>query len=204
MDDIFKLLLLSVIISFLGFVTENLWLAFTKGYIDNRNMRLPFLPGYGVLVIGFYLLFGTPDKMSFEFFENQQLNAFSYFLLASLTVSVGELLLGTFTEKFVRIIYWDYSWIPFHLTRYTSLPTSLGFATIIYLFMAYCFMPIMNLLSLIPAALLGPAAVILFAITCFDNLYCYAIMYRTHDFYCRWRIHLPRMIPDLNMLINRE
>jgi uncharacterized membrane protein len=107
-------------------------------------------------------------------------------------VSIGELLLGIFTEKFVGIIYWDYSWIPFHMTRYTSLPTSLGFACIIYFFMNHCFTPIMNLLSLLPDALLGPIAVILFTITCADNLYCYWIMYRTHDLYCRWRIHLFR------------
>ena len=33
-------------ISFLGFCVENLWLAITKGYMDNRNMLFPFLFGY--------------------------------------------------------------------------------------------------------------------------------------------------------------
>ena len=186
----FKLMLLSVIISFLGFVTENLWLLFTKGYIDNRSMILPFLSGYGILVIGFYLLFGTPAEMRFEISDNQLSNDVVYYLLAFLTVSVGEILLGSFVEKAIGIIYWDYSWIPFHLTRYTSLPTSLGFALIIMLFMKYCFTPIMNWLSLVPDTLLFPSAFFLFGFTCLDTLHSFAVMYKTHNLYCLWRITL--------------
>jgi hypothetical protein len=30
-------------VSFLGFCLENIWLLLRKGYVDNRNMSLPFL-----------------------------------------------------------------------------------------------------------------------------------------------------------------
>ena len=48
--DIYSLGIMVAVISFLGFCLENLWLAATKGFIDNRNMHLPFLMGYGVFV----------------------------------------------------------------------------------------------------------------------------------------------------------
>lgn len=41
-------ILMAVLVSFLGFVVEDGWLALTKGYIDNRNMHLPF---YSAMVL---------------------------------------------------------------------------------------------------------------------------------------------------------
>ena len=58
--DIYSLGIMVAVISFLGFSLENLWLSLTKGFIDNRNMNAPFLMGYGLLVVGMYLLLGTP------------------------------------------------------------------------------------------------------------------------------------------------
>ncbi len=55
--------LLIALILFMGFWVENIWIAVTKGYIDNRNFRLPFLLGYGLFVVGFALCFGTPDNV---------------------------------------------------------------------------------------------------------------------------------------------
>ena len=50
------------IISFLGYCVENIWLAVTQQYINNRNMYFPFLLGYGLAVVGIYLIVGTPKK----------------------------------------------------------------------------------------------------------------------------------------------
>jgi len=61
--EVTSLLILVLVIFFLGFVLENIWLACTKGYMDNRNMSLPFLLGYGLLVVGMYLLLGIPEQM---------------------------------------------------------------------------------------------------------------------------------------------
>ena len=189
---IFELMLAAVIISFVGFAIENTWLMFTKGYMDNRNMTLPFLLGYGVLMVFFYLLFGTPSELRFENPENRFTSGEIYFVLAFLTVSAGEILLGMLTEKYIGIVYWNYSWIPLHLTKYTSLPTSLGFASIIELFMTYCFPPIMNAISILPESLLPPVAIILFSALCTDTVHSFWKMYTNHDLYCRWKLNMPR------------
>ena len=59
-------------------------------------------------------------------------------------VSIGEILLGFFVEKTGHFYYWNYSSIPLHFTKYTSVPTSLGFALIITLFMNYAYVPLLK------------------------------------------------------------
>ncbi len=134
------------LISFLGFCVEDLWLSVTKGYMDNRNMIFPFLLGYGLAMGAIYLLFGTPDKMTFLGRElpvaNVKIRSLLYFLAVFLCVSAGEILVGKTVELTCHFCWWDYSWIPLHITRYTSVPTSLGFAALIYLFMDKLFVPI--------------------------------------------------------------
>ena len=45
-----------ILISFVGFLVENIWNLLTSGQIDNRNMHLPFILGYGLAILGVYLL----------------------------------------------------------------------------------------------------------------------------------------------------
>ncbi len=139
--DLYELGIMAALISFLGFILENIWLALTKGYIDNRNMNLPFLLGYGLAVVALYLAFGIPSEFSFLLPEEAETwrRVVIYFLCVMLCVSVGEILLGTATEKLCRIEYWNYSWILLHITKYTSLPTSTGFAALVTFFMEHCF-----------------------------------------------------------------
>ena len=49
--NIYAIGIMTAIVSFLGFVVENIWLAISKGYINNRNMNTPFLLGYGLLIM---------------------------------------------------------------------------------------------------------------------------------------------------------
>ena len=189
--NIFKLMLLSVIISFLGYMTENIWLMFTKGYMDNRNMVFPFLSGYGILVVGFYLIFGLPSENGFDIL---------YYMQAFFTVCLGEILLGTLTEKYLGIVYWNYSWIPLHLTKYTSLPTSLGFAFLIMLFMRYAFTPAMDAISLLPKGMLCHTACFLFVIINLDTLHGFMEMRKSHKSYTLWRIELPRNAKDTSVI----
>ena len=126
---IYTWLVIIIICSFIGFIIENLWLGIRYGYFDNRNMNLPFLLGYGVAAVVFFFALGIPGEVP----------DVKYFLCAFSMVSVGEILLGVIVEKTCGIHYWDYSNLPFHLTRYTSLFTSLGFAYIITKFMRHCF-----------------------------------------------------------------
>lgn len=131
-------LVMSSFISFLGFLTENIWLAARKKYIDNRNMHAPFLFGYGIAVMGLYFIMGTPS--CFRFFgtpseSGEAAQFIAYFILTFIIVSLGEMALGTIIEKTCGLIWWDYTAIPMHITRYTSIPTSFGFTIIIVTFM---------------------------------------------------------------------
>ena len=98
-QDVYVLGMMIALISFLGFLVENLWLALTKGYINNRNMNAPFLVGYGMLVVAMYFLFGTPDEMNLP--KRMRKRATTryrryalYFLGAMLFVCIGEIVLG--------------------------------------------------------------------------------------------------------------
>lgn len=146
--EVFALCLIITIVSFLGFVVENVWLAVTKGFMDNRNMCLPFLLGYGLAMVAIYLMFGTPTaprlfKKKLQI-ESAFLRALVYLLIVMTCVSLGEVVLGTIVEKSCGIIWWDYTRLPMHITRYTSVPTSLGFGMLITIFMRYFFEPLYN------------------------------------------------------------
>ena len=140
-------IIMLTIISFIGFCFEDIWMIFRHGVLDNRNMYLPFLFGYGLLILVLYYIFGTPKNL----FNKYKIKGFKkyiiYFLISMVIVSIGELLLGICVEKFLGYSYWNYSTIPLHITKYTSIPTSIGFALVITLFMNYIFEPLRNKIS---------------------------------------------------------
>ncbi len=146
--EIFALCLIITIVSFLGFVVENVWLSITKGFIDNRNMTLPFLLGYGIAIVLIYILFGTPGQLKILGFDTGIKSTFAqtviYYFAVIVCVSVGEIALGTFVEKTCGIIWWDYTRLPMHITRYTSVPTSMAFSMGITVFMRRFFTPLMH------------------------------------------------------------
>ena len=192
--DIYSIGIMAALISFLGFLLENIWLAFTKGYIDNRNMKFPFLFGYGLLVIAMHLCLGTPSgftaKVCAAFKLPEFVGKILYFLTVMVIVSTGEIMLGPFMEKTCHIEYWNYSWIPFHFTKYTSIPTSIGFALVISLFEEYCFCPVVQFADKIPLFFKMPAATILVGIMTADMICSFAVMKRIKGFNVRWRIQL--------------
>ena len=85
------MLIMTAFISFLGFALENIWLSVRKGYMDNRNMFAPFLRGYGVAVMGFYLLLGTPENPRIyrmrPWQNDPNLRLAAYFIIVFLCVS---------------------------------------------------------------------------------------------------------------------
>lgn len=147
------------IISFLGYCVENIWLAVTQQYINNRNMYFPFLLGYGLTVVGIYLIVGTPRKWLRRKPAKKFAIYLAYFFLMVVIVSIGEILLGKTVEYFCEFTYWNYEKLPFHLTKYTSLPTSMGFAGIIEFFMEYLMEPILNKVQQLPETTLQLLAV---------------------------------------------
>lgn len=146
----YSLILVSVVASFLGFWVENFFISFSHGFIDNRNMVLPFLFGYGLSILAYYFLFGTPNSPLFfgKPIALKGVAATVYsFVVAFLGVSIGEIIVGHLTEWACGIVWWNYSAIPLHITRYTSVPTSLAFASLITVYMKFFFDPLTNLFS---------------------------------------------------------
>lgn len=186
-------LLMTVLCSFLGFALENIWLAARKGFMDNRNMFTPLLLGYGIAVMAFYFVLGTPGNLRFFGIPSKsgaKAQFGAYFLLTFVLVSVGEILLGTAIEKTCGIIWWDYTSIPMHITRYTSVPTSLGFTVVIVTFMDCFFERIMDaLMTLDPtrSCIFGGT---LFAISAADLIFNLVRMRRTGSLMTLWKLDL--------------
>lgn len=175
-----ELFAMAALVSLLGFLTENTWMLIRSGFIDNRNMNLPFLLGYGLAVVGMYLLIGTPKKGHYVL----------YFTLVFLFVSLGEILLGFTVEKVCGFYYWDYTNLPMHLTRYTSFFTSLGFSTIITLFMHYCYEPLMEFFHKKMTPRAKRVAVIVFVLLLLDMFYSFHLMKQAQDINRAWKIYL--------------
>lgn len=135
-------MIMIVIISFIGYWFEDLWMLIRHGVLDNRNMYLPFLIGYGLAVVGIYYVIGTPKKILNRYELKTPLNLIVYALIMMFIVSIGEVILGTTVENVLGYKYWDYSTIPLHITKYTSIPTSIGFGIVITLFMNYIYEPL--------------------------------------------------------------
>lgn len=182
------------VIAFLGYITENTWLAVTKGFIDNRNMNAPFLLGYGVLVMAVYFLFGTPQNLAdwgiMRYIPDGTASYLFYYALSFVIVSIGEILLGTLVEKICGIEYWNYEWIPFHLTKYTSLPTSIMFAGIITFFMSNLFYPIMLSLLRMKPQCIKVMSIALAILMVYDFLASFYKMYQKQDFNIIWKYEL--------------
>lgn len=190
--NILDLGIMVAIISFLGFVVENVWLAITKGYMNNRNMNAPFLLGYGLVVLFLYFVLGTPaNPVKWGMLKktySKKIQYIVYFLCSFVVVCIGEIILGTIVEWLCGFEYWNYSNIPMHITKYTSIPTSTGFATMITFFMGECFTPLMNWITRLHSIWLRGISVGLMVIMISDFLISFYHMIVEKDFYLKWKI----------------
>lgn len=201
----FALIIVLVIVSFLGFCTENIFLSWSVRYIDNRNMVLPFLWGYGLSILAIFLIFGTPDnpkllKKQLDF-GSSATNLLYYFTASFLCVCVGEVLLGYAVEYGLGIIWWDYTRLPLHITRYTSIPTSLCFATLITVFMKFFFYPLVILCSKVNPLVLKALAVFLVFVLSVDMLNSFLYMLNRHEILNLWRIDLSFLATNTHKII---
>ena len=176
--DLYEWSMMIVVCSFIGFLIENSWLAFTKGYIDNRNMHLPFLLGYGLSVVACYVVMGLPSDSPDP----------KYFAGLFLFVSAGEIVLGKFVELVCGFHYWDYTRLPLHITRYTSVFTSLGFATAIIVFMRHAFPWIMDVAAILSLDSIHNLEVVALIALTVDFAVSFARMHKEHGLLNIWRI----------------
>lgn len=175
---IYDFFTMSIIVSFLGFFLENIWIALREGYVDNRNMHFPFLIGYGIAITLIWFVLGVPDNS----------NLFIYFIKCFFGISMGELILGSLGELLCGVYFWDYTSLPFHLTRYTSLFTSLCFALIITLFMWKCFCPLMDMIHEHDSKSMHVISTVLLAILLFDFMFSFTYMFYNQSYYDRWKL----------------
>ena len=190
MKKIKDILIMIIIISFIGFCFEDLWMVFRYSLLDNRNMFLPFLFGYGLFIIVLYYVFGTPKKIFNKYEFCKPINYIIYIIICFIGVSIGELSLGIIIEKIFNFNYWDYSSIPLHFTRYTSVPTSLGFSLIITFFMNYLYIPLQNKIKNISKRIPTFLVIIVFLALIIDMSISYYNMVNNGGRNVTWMINL--------------
>lgn len=194
MTGIAALGMIVAIVSFLGFVSENIWLAATRGYVDNRGMRCPFLIGYGIAFLLIYMMFGTPRKLwifgKTVQVEKRAIAWLIYFAEVMVCICVGEILLGLFVEKTCHLYWWDYSEIPLHITRYTSIPTSVLLAFLVTFFMDRVFPPLYVFFQKQSGPELIAVTVLLLTVMVVDFIVNARKMYRLKRIVRIWRFDL--------------
>ena len=144
-----------IIFSFLGYRVKNISRMVTKHIFDSRHQLLPFLFAYGIALLAIYTVMGTPGELRFfgrrvfrtKSRRNTVLSHVIYFFVICAFIMLGEIAVGTIYEKFAGVILWDYTDIPTHITRYTSLITTALIGGGVYAIMAFGFRPMMNLVS---------------------------------------------------------
>lgn len=166
-------------------------MAFIQKHMDNRNMCLPFLLGYGLAAALIYGLFGTPGDMRLlkhkVKIKSLWLSRLVYFLLMVVCVSVGELALGTTVEKLTGNIWWDYRNMPFYFTPYVSLYTSLGLGAALTAGMDWVFLPLNRYFQKWDLKLLRICAITLGVLLLADYLFSMGYMLVNHKGIFLWR-----------------
>lgn len=194
--NFFALIMVAVVVGFIGFCVENIWLAFSKGFMDNRNMCLPFLFGYGIAMMLVYFLFGLPHRPLFFGIEvkikSSILKYIYYYVVMVICICVGEIVLGKTVEKCCGFQWWNYTWIPLHITQYTSIPTSMGFSGIVFLFMRYYFDWLMNVFLGLNEKTLVYMSLIFGLVLTLDMVYNLYLMHKNGKGTVRWRIEVKR------------
>lgn len=190
--DILALCMIVAVVSFLGFVVENVWLAATKGFMDNRNMYFPFLIGYGIAIMLIFAIFGTPKRVWFLGktirVQSRIMRILIYFIGVMICICVGEIVLGTVVEKVCHFCWWDYSKLPLHITQYTSIPTGMMFSILITVFMDCFFEPLYFFFQGWNYNVLSVVAKFLMAVMIGDFVYHSYLMYKTRGMITRWKI----------------
>lgn len=193
--NIYPLMMMTTVASFIGYVVENAFKIFMNGYFDNRYMFLPFLLGYGLFTVAIGILLGTPDELlplkKAPIKIKRPWNYIIYFFIVAILVSLGELALGFAVEKIAGFYYWDYSNLPLNFTRYTSLPTSVGFGIIITLYMGFVYPALMKLFDKHKEKCkFKIVTIVLLSLLIADFIASFAVMIVSGERMLLWRIRL--------------
>ncbi len=123
------IIFMGILMAFVGFVTENASLFISHGQIDSRYYVLPFISSYSLIVFTWYFLYVKFPKLLD--FENPPIKKSLYYiaLISSLcfAVFIIEIFYGHLIDKLFNVSLWSYEDIPLHITKFASIPTSIGF-----------------------------------------------------------------------------
>lgn len=192
------LFLVAYIAAFLGWWVENLFRMAMIGVFDSRHQLLPFLGSYGLGIFLLFFVFGTPSEMRVfrkrilpeKTAKNHILRGVIYCAIMFLLILFGEMGMGLFFEKVFGVKGWNYTGIPLHITRYTSIPTTLGFTAGIFLLMQFAFPQAVKLIDKIPDRAAQVLAIVIGVLLAADWL----IMFFSGMIYGKfpeyWSVHL--------------
>ncbi|MBQ2769182.1 MAG: putative ABC transporter permease [Clostridia bacterium] len=153
---VWHLFLLLVLLSFLGWAYETVFVYLTLGrYSDRGFLSLPFCPIYGSCLTGIYLLFGTPDEGRgiLKKVKDPVKRKLLYLLFALLLPTGLELFIGLFFERYFHRKLWNYTKYPYQFKGYICLPVSLSWTVLIFLFMKLLFPFLKRLVDKCPKGL---------------------------------------------------
>ena len=105
---------------------------------------MPFCPIYGISLIIVYFLLGTPHKGRgiLKNVKNPFKRHVLYLLFAFLVPTAAELLVGFVFDVFFDTWLWRYRGLPLNFRGYISLPISLAWMALVFLFMRFLFAPL--------------------------------------------------------------
>ena len=149
--------LLTILLSFLGWSFEVLVMFVQTGRFYNQGfMTLPFCPIYGCSLMVTYFLLGTPNapKGILKRVKGKKGVGALYLIFAFCIPTIAELLVGAVFDRGLNLMLWSYENMPMNFQGYVSLPISLAWSGLIFIFMRYVFAPIKRAVGKIPNGIL--------------------------------------------------
>lgn len=170
-DTLSKYFLLTMLLSFIGWAFETVYVYFLFGrYTDRGFMTMPFCPIYGCSMMAAYFLLGTPSEGRgiLKDMHSPFIRGVLYFVFAFLIPSAAELIVGAFFDGLFGVRLWSYSGEPYNIRGYVCLRVSLIWAVLLFLFMRFLFLPLKKLVFKIPSRIATFAAALLLVAVVWD------------------------------------
>lgn len=163
-EDLYRLFLMFMLISCIGWCMETAYVFLCFGRLSDRGfLSMPFCPIYGASILAVYFAVGTPQggvlQPLFAKAKGLPLPARAaayaglyllYFFAAALIPTAAEFLTGLFFDKLFGIRLWDYTDRAFNILGYVCLPMSALWGLLITTAMALLWTPLEKLLARIP------------------------------------------------------
>ena len=159
-----KYFLLYMLISFLGWLWETLYMYFLTGqYHDRGFLTLPFCPIYATVLLSCYFLLGSirEGRGILRRVESTGARALIYLCLSFVLPTLAEIAVGAFFYNSFGIRLWDYSHMDYNTAGHIALEISTLWCIAIFVFMNKVFPSIKRLVFRIPDRVSNVLAVII-------------------------------------------